>query len=243
MSAMWRSALLILLVVGCGSDEDDSLNTSIQCEADGSCPRGYSCLVAECIQAGSLEIGDTCLQEEQCGEQLTCHNFLCKPGCSRVYEIDDCPENEWCKPLADASPPAGDCTPSECDPATTDFCDQTNVCVAFAIHTGGCLPYCEYGFTSGAYHDSCVDTFTDNFACQALGLNHAPVCLAGGNETGPGPGDAGCNFMSNPCQPSSTCINVVCRELCLPDVPNTCELGENCVPIGSRSDIAYCRAQ
>jgi len=241
---MGRLALLILLVVGCDSNEEDVLQTFIGCEEDGSCPRGTSCLVAECIQDGSLEVSDTCLHENQCGEQLTCHDFICKPGCSRVYQIDDCPGGEWCKPkpVPDASPPAGGCTPSECDPATTSFCDETNVCVAFAVHVGGCLPYCEYGFSSGAYQDSCVDTFTDDLACQTLGVNFAPVCLTGGSDTGPIAGDAGCDIVSNPCQPGNTCVDVVCRELCFPGEPDACEVGESCVPMGSRTDIAYCRA-
>ena len=79
-------------------------------------------------------------------------------------------------------------------------------------------------------------------ACQSLGLNSAPVCLAAGDETGPTQGEPGCHPVYNPCQEGSTCIDVVCRKLCFPGEPDLCAPGESCVSIAQRTDIAYCLA-
>jgi hypothetical protein len=114
--------------------------------------------------------------------------------------------------------------------------------VAFAAYTGGCLPYCEYGFSSAKFQDNCLDPSGETRSCQPLGSNLAPVCLPAGDPEGPKAGDPGCHAVHNPCQPGTICLDVVCRTLCFPQEPGICAPGEVCIRLGERTDIAYCRA-
>ena len=237
----WLTLILLLVGASC-SEEDDVLTAFVKCAEDGSCRQGSTCLVDECVEDGALSLGESCAHENQCGDELTCHNLICKSGCARFYSIDDCIDDTWCKPIPDPDQFIGDCSPSECDPSTTDFCAEGVACVAFADHVGGCLPHCEYGFTSGIYGDECGDSLLTDRACQPLGIDFTLVCMPAGDNDSPGVGAPGCDPVRNPCQPGSTCVEVVCRELCFPDQPDACQVGETCALLGPRADVAYCRA-
>ncbi len=240
---MRRFSLVITAVmgVGCGSSKSD-LKSLIRCSEDGKCPAGSSCLVDRCIDDGTVEMGETCRYEEQCGAEMTCHDYACAPGCSLVYHVDDCADGFWCKPLVDGDW-IGECVHSQCDPSSAEFCATESICVAFAPTVGGCLPYCQYSIaSSGAYHDLCEDEGDTINACQSLGTNLAPVCLPAGSIESPTIGQPGCHPVYNPCQPGGTCVDVVCRRLCIPGLPGACAPGETCETMGGRSDIAYCRA-
>lgn len=242
MRKLWLVAG-IALAAGCGDDGDEGLTPFVRCSPSGECPADTSCLIETCIVDGSLVIGDTCLLERQCGAGLACHNFICKPGCGEMYTLDDCPEGQWCKPVPDADPPVGECSPSECDPSAVELCTDGSACVGFSASVGGCLPYCEYGFASATYLDNCTDTFFDDLSCQPLGIDAVPICLPSGDpNSGPTIGDAGCHGVKNPCSVDAICIDVVCRRLCRPGQTEPCAVGESCTAHAGRADLFYCRA-
>ncbi|MBI3178984.1 MAG: hypothetical protein HYZ27_04945 [Deltaproteobacteria bacterium] len=224
----------VVAATGCASG--DELSQSIACGQDGSCSAGYSCLVTECTKDGSIAQGGTCNRPEQCQEGLTCVDFACVPGCPHVYRVDDCEQGMWCKPGAGG---VGQCSLSECDPGITEFCTTSEVCVAFAAETGGCLPYCEYGYASSTYRDGCTDDAGTDRACQPLGLNQAPVCLPSGDMQ---VGEAGCDAVEKPCDAGFICVDVVCRRLCADNQREPCGVGEDCVAHAGRTDVSYCLA-
>ncbi len=225
---------LALLIASCASG--DELSQSISCGTDDSCPNGYSCLVNECTRNGSVSEGGTCNRPEQCQDGLTCVDFMCIPGCPHLYRVDDCERGLWCKP-GDSG--IGRCVSSECDPGVTDLCSATEVCVAFATDVGGCLPYCEYGYATNTYHDGCADNATADRACQPLGLNQAPVCLPAGDLA---LGAIGCDAIDARCTAGFICVDLVCRRLCAANQREPCGVGESCVSLAGRADVAYCLA-
>jgi hypothetical protein len=243
--------LALSCALACDAEGGVDLGEANACSESNPCRGQATCLADRCIDDGSLIIGDTCNQEAQCGVGLVCHHFICKPGCTDVYYLDDCGEGLWCKPLEGASLPSeegelpvGSCEPSECDPREGERCaDPEIACVAISSDIGACLPYCSYGFTGATYDDTCTDGFELDSACQPLGLNRIPVCMEAGGDDAPAVGEPGCDAVFDPCAPGSVCINVVCRQLCTPGQAHPCPGEERCTPLGERLDIAYCKAE
>jgi hypothetical protein len=236
--------IALLSATGCGGTDDGNLSPFTKCGPAGECPAGSSCLATECVEDGSLEFGDTCLLEPQCGPGLACHNFICKYGCSRMFTVDDCPEGQWCKPIDGSDPLVGRCGESECDPGLDLRCPDDSACVAFGEAVGGCLPYCEYGYATDTYQDSCVDPFGVDLSCQPVGLDSVPICLPSGDpDSGPAVGEPGCSGVYRPCGTEAVCIDAVCRQLCRPGQTSPCGPGETCVPHAGRSDLFTCQAK
>jgi hypothetical protein len=233
----------------CGGAEDVNLSNEIPCNEDTPCPTGATCLVNKCVTDGTLLANETCSQQEQCVEGLVCRDFVCDEGCTDLYYLDDCGDQTWCKPVPDSiivtaqgEQPVGECSPSECNPSITAFCNDGSACVAIGTDIGACLPYCEYGFNNGAYFDTCTDSLDLNLACQPLGLTQVPVCMPAGGDEAPRVGLPGCDAVRNPCGAGSVCYDVVCRELCTSGQLDPCNPGQVCAPIGQRTDLSFCRA-
>lgn len=233
-----------LSVAGCGGDDAGGLSPFTKCGPTGECPPGSSCLAEDCVEDASLERGDACLYEPQCGPGLACHNFICEPGCADLFTQDDCPEGQWCLPVEESDPLVGNCADSDCDPVASPWCTDGSACVAFSETAGGCLPYCEYGFASETYQDNCIDRTGVDLSCQPVGLDAVPICLPSGSpNSAPGIGEPGCHGVHAPCGPEAVCIGAVCRQLCRPGQTNPCEPGESCVAYAGRSDLFTCQAQ
>lgn len=242
-------ALGLVGFVACEGGEDFSLTPEIPCDTENPCPTGYSCRANKCIELGSLGEDETCTETIQCREGLVCREFACQGGCTDLYYLDDCEDGTWCKPVPgetittdEGVVPAGECAPSECNPAAGDRCADDSACVALSEEVGFCLPYCAYGFDVDGYFDSCEDDGDFDYACQPMGLNSIPVCFPAGGSGAPGVGLPGCDAVWNPCRPGAICYNVVCRELCSEAQLNPCTTGQTCSVVGQRADLAFCRA-
>lgn len=243
------TALGLVAFLACGSGEEINLTQAIPCGEDNPCPGGYSCRVNKCVELGSLREDETCTLTDQCQEGLICRDYTCQPGCLDIWYLDDCQPGSWCKPVPgetvptrDGELPAGECVPSECNPAVSDFCTGGPACVSIATDIGACLPYCEYSFDSDGYYDGCADDGGIDYACQPLGLTSVPVCFPAGVSGAPTVGLPGCDAVRNPCAGGNICFNVVCRQLCSEAQLDPCGTGEVCAAVGQRADLAFCRA-
>ena len=189
------------LAGGACSSSDGVFTEHITCSEAQACPDTMSCLVSECIDDGVLGPGDTCSLPQQCEAGLVCKGFTCAEGCVDVYYKDQCTGETWCKPipgetvaLPDGTVPAGECAPKDCDPSQGGECGPGLACMVITATVGACLPYCEYGFSQGAYFDTCTDDLEAgiDYACQPLGLTYVPVCMPSGGVGSPGVGVPGC---------------------------------------------------
>lgn len=231
-----------LFALLCSCQPQDNLRPRQDC-ASRQCPEGSTCLIDRCVKDGSIGQGEPCTDEAQCNTALSCRNFVCAPGCSRVYTIDDCGNGLWCKPQSEIPPYGGECSASECDPQTNLPCLAGQVCVAFAPGVGSCMDYCDYGFVGSSFVDNCVDLPGADRSCESVGIDYVPVCLPKAPASGPTIGYAGCDGIANPCMPGAVCVDVVCRKLCRQGQANSCSPGEACISVQQRDDLFYCRAQ
>ena len=151
------------------------------CELQSDCSTG-SCLVQRCVEDGSLEVGSTCLLDQQCVEGSRCFGFRCLLPCDSPYASPACVIEEYCAPyLNDRTVSCelasgcdvgtceqietgdlycrfyeGGCTPQErCAQTTNEGCPTGEVCVRFDALSTACLPECEVSWSGGVYGDNC----------------------------------------------------------------------------------------
>ena len=249
MLRMWTLIVLLGLTACGGTEEKTVLVPNKSCITHSDCDEGASCRVNYCVTDGSLDEGESCTEEQQCGAELVCNDFVCTQGCTDPYYVDDCQNQSWCRPVPGSYTQIhegdlvalGECTPSECNPSETAWCDAQTACVAITADIGACLPYCEYGYVGATYEDTCTDSDA-NYACQPMGLTQIPVCMPSDRDRAPLPaGDAGCDSVLRPCEEGAVCINVVCRQLCTEATfLDLCGVNSSCTSYGDRRDVYYC---
>ena len=250
MKTMLWACLWLLWLVGCGG-QVEILSQSLPCVDSSDCPTAESCLVNRCVPHGSIIQDNTCTEEDQCGEGLTCFGFQCVPGCSDVYRRDDCETGQFCRPVDHSFVRddfglrimIGTCASSECDPSSLQSqCPSQESCVHISATTGACVPRCSYGFAGDMYHDDCQPRDGVAHSCHPLGLAFTPVCLPSGALDGPTSGQSGCKTIQSPCSQGNICLNIVCRQMCQPGQTNPCPNAARCIGLGDRTDISYCKA-
>jgi hypothetical protein len=226
----------------------------LPCGTSKECASGYSCMVNSCVADGTIPLGETCSEDQQCeGEpDVTCGSnpFTCRERCEALLETTTtCGSTQYCRPELNTgatNQATGTCVDSEC--TNDDDCSLSAglTCVPVTETARACLQQCEYSFATGTYTDRCTPTSGGQVQyCQSIGPSgHISfVCLDLADGLSRQFEGGVCDPVTNPCDVGLICHQTRCYWLCEGDGSGQCNIGTTqqvCLPLPGDGTARIC---